>query len=85
MSVHGSRWVAVDPLITNRIWTAMGLDPATTLHDIRWGEQYGDDFFWVFEISGSVPASHNGGYHASHSMRQGSVGFRVWHDRGRLE
>lgn len=52
---------AVDSLITNRIWTAMGLDPATTLHDIRWGEQYGADFVWVFEISGSVPASHNGG------------------------
>ncbi|MEE3920318.1 hypothetical protein V2I01_25345 [Micromonospora sp. BRA006-A] len=29
--------VAVDSLVTNRIWTAMGLDPATTLHDIRWG------------------------------------------------
>ncbi|MHB8961144.1 MAG: fucose isomerase, partial [Candidatus Limnocylindrales bacterium] len=25
--------VAVDALVTNRIWTAMGLDPATTLHD----------------------------------------------------
>src|SRR5690606_23264043 len=32
--------VAVDSLVTNRIWTAMGLDPATTLHDIRWGEEY---------------------------------------------
>ena len=32
--------VAVDALVTNRIWTAMGLDPATTLHDIRWGEEY---------------------------------------------
>jgi hypothetical protein len=62
--------VAVDSLVTNRIWTAMGLDPATTLHDIRWGEQYGDDFVWVFEISGSVPASHNGGYDKSYSMRQ---------------
>src|SRR5699024_7408690 len=25
--------VAVDALATNRIWTAMGMDPATTLHD----------------------------------------------------
>ena len=41
-------------LITNRVWTAMGLDPATTLHDIRWGKQYGDDFVWVFEISGAA-------------------------------
>ncbi len=49
--------VAVDALITNRIWTAMGLDPATTLHDVRWGEEYDGRFVWVFEISGSVPPS----------------------------
>ena len=67
--------VAVDSLITNRIWTAMGLDPATTLHDIRWGEQYGTEFVWVFEISGSVPASHNGGYDKSYSMRQPPMYF----------
>ncbi|GGO20985.1 fucose isomerase [Micromonospora parathelypteridis] len=67
--------VAVDSLVTNRIWTAMGLDPATTLHDIRWGERYGDDFVWVFEISGSVPASHNGGYDKSYSMRQPPMFF----------
>ena len=47
--------VAVDALVTNRIWTAMGFDPATTLHDVRWGEQYGDEFVWVMMISGSVP------------------------------
>src|SRR3712207_7349638 len=42
------------------IWTAMGLDPSTTLHDIRWGADHDGRFVWVFEISGSVPASHNG-------------------------
>jgi len=67
--------VAVDSLVTNRIWTAMGLDPATTLHDIRWGEDYEDRFVWVLEISGSVPASHNGGYEKSHSMRQPPMFF----------
>jgi L-fucose isomerase-like protein len=67
--------VAVDSLVTNRIWTAMGFDPATTLHDIRWGDRYGDDFVWVFEISGSVPASHNGGYDKSYSMRQPPMYF----------
>ncbi len=30
----------VDELITNRCWTALGLDPSTTLHDVRWGEHY---------------------------------------------
>ncbi|OHX07039.1 fucose isomerase [Micromonospora sp. WMMB235] len=67
--------VAVDSLVTNRIWTAMGLDPATTLHDIRWGQQYGEHFVWVFEISGAVPASHNGGYDRSYSMRQPPMYF----------
>ena len=67
--------VAVDSLITNRIWTAMGLDPATTLHDIRWGEEYDGRFVWVLEISGSVPASHNGGYQNSYSMRQPPMYF----------
>ncbi|MGI8768346.1 MAG: hypothetical protein ACR2I1_04465 [Propionibacteriaceae bacterium] len=72
--------VAVDALVTNRIWTAMGLDPATTLHDVRWGEEYdvpghGLEFVWVFEISGSVPASHNGGYDKSYSMRQPPMFF----------
>lgn len=67
--------VAVDSLVTNRIWTAMGLDPATTLHDIRWGEDYDDTFVWVLEISGAVPASHNGGYGKSWSMRQPPMFF----------
>jgi L-fucose isomerase-like protein len=67
--------VAVDALVTNRIWTAMGLDPATTLHDIRWGEEYDGEFVWVFEISGSVPASHNGGYDKSYAMRQNPMFF----------
>lgn len=67
--------VAVDSLVTNRIWTAMGLDPATTLHDIRWGEDYDGQFVWVFEISGSVPASHNGGYDKSYAMRQPPMFF----------
>ncbi|MEV6104174.1 fucose isomerase [Streptomyces sp. NPDC051940] len=67
--------VAVDALVTNRIWTAMGLDPATTLHDIRWGAEYGGEFVWVFEISGSVPAAHNGGYDKSWSMRQPPMYF----------
>src|SRR5688572_12021221 len=57
----------VDALVTNRVWTSMGLDPATTLHDIRWGRHYKDnaidDFVWVLEISGAAPPSHfAGGY-----------------------
>ncbi len=52
----------LDALITNRVWTAMGLDPVTTLHDLRYGERYRengvDDFVWVFMISGAAPPTH---------------------------
>jgi hypothetical protein len=68
--------VAADALVTNRVWTAMGLDPATTLHDVRWGEEYDGQFVWVFEISGSVPPSHfERGYAEAVSMRQNPVYF----------
>ncbi|MEO5886855.1 MAG: fucose isomerase, partial [Anaerolineales bacterium] len=70
----------VDALITNRVWTSMGLDPATTLHDVRWGRHYKDDhvddFVWVFEISGAVPPSHfEAGYAGAISERQPSMYF----------
>src|SRR5699024_3390051 len=54
--------VAVDALITDRVWRAMGLVPDNTLHDVRWGEEYDGQFVWVYEISGSVPGSHLGGW-----------------------
>jgi len=69
---------AVDAVITNRVWTAMGLDPSTTLHDIRWGDPYGDDYVWVFEISGAVPPSHLvDGYAGAVSERQSPMYFRL--------
>lgn len=69
---------AVDAVITNRVWTAMGLDPSTTLHDVRWGDPYGDQYVWVFEISGSVPPSHlAGGYGGAVSERQPSMYFAL--------
>ena len=79
--------VAVDALATNRIWTAMDFDPATTLHDLRWGEDYSgsdghggtvDEFVWVFEISGAAPASHFiDGYAGAVSERQPPMYFRL--------
>ena len=71
---------AVDVLVTNRVWTAMGFDPSTTLHDIRWGRHFSgsgvDDFVWVFEISGAAPASHFvGGYAGAVSERQPPMFF----------
>ncbi|MDZ4046651.1 MAG: fucose isomerase [Rhodoglobus sp.] len=67
--------VAVDALITDRVWTAMGLEPDNTLHDVRWGEEFDGQFVWVYEISGSVPASHLGGWDRAEGWRQGPVFF----------
>jgi hypothetical protein len=72
----------LDGLITDRVWTAMGLAPDNTLHDLRWGDadQSGttSDYVWVFEISGAVPPSHfEGGYAGASSERQPSMYFRL--------
>jgi hypothetical protein len=71
---------AVDALVTNRVMTTLGFDPATTLHDIRWGAPYSgnglNDFIWVFEISGAVPPSHLvNGYAGAISERQPPMYF----------
>ena len=70
----------VDAVLTNRVWSDMGLDPSTTLHDVRWGapvEESGvSEFVWVFEISGAVPASHlTGGYAGAVGERQPPMYF----------
>jgi hypothetical protein len=70
----------VDELITNRCWTALGLDPSTTLHDVRWGEHYKgdgiDDFVWLLQISGAAPANHFvDGYAGARSERQPAMYF----------
>lgn len=71
---------AVDALLANRVWTSLGFDPATTLHDVRWGERYVSDdldaFVWAFEISGAVPAAHlEGGYRGATGHRQPPMFF----------
>jgi hypothetical protein len=70
----------LDAMLTNRIWRAMGFDPATTLHDLRYGEHYRgdgiDDFIWVLMISGGAPPSHfTGGYTGASSQRQPAMYF----------
>jgi hypothetical protein len=72
----------VDAIVSNRVLTAMHLDPATTLHDVRWGEHYKgdgiDNFVWVYQISGAVPPSHiAGGYPKARSERQPPMYFRL--------
>ena len=76
----------VDALVTNLCWKVLGLDPATTLHDVRWGEHYKgpgangdgaiDAFVWLLQISGAAPANHfAGGYAGATSERQPAMYF----------
>jgi hypothetical protein len=66
----------LDALITKRVWTAMGYNSDTTLHDVRWGDWYNDEYVWVFLISGSAPPSHfKDGYLGASSERQPSMYF----------
>jgi L-fucose isomerase-like protein len=69
---------ALDALITHRVWNALGLPPETTLHDLRYGEEFDGEFVWVFEISGAAPAAHHvDGYAGSVSERQPPMYFRL--------
>lgn len=70
----------LDALVTNRIWNALGYDPETTLHDVRYGAPFAvngkEEFVWVFEISGAVPPQHLiGGYAGAVSERQPPMYF----------
>jgi L-fucose isomerase-like protein len=72
----------LDALITNRLWRKLGYDPETTLHDVRWGEQYAgggmDEYVWVFLISGAAPPQHFiGGWQGASSERQPAMYFRM--------
>lgn len=70
----------IDALLTDILWTGLGIDPSNTLHDVRWGAPVRDAgvdaFVWVFEISGAAPASHFiGGYAGATGERQPPMYF----------
>jgi L-fucose isomerase-like protein len=68
----------LDALVTHRIWRRLGFDPETTLHDVRYGEDYNGQFVWVFEISGAAPPKHFiGEYAGVVSERQPPMYFRL--------
>jgi hypothetical protein len=72
----------LDALITHRIWRHLGLAPETTLHDVRYGEEFEvngrNEFVWVFQISGAAPPAHFiGGYSGAVSERQPPMYFRL--------
>lgn len=72
----------LDGLMTNHVHSALNQPVENTLHDLRWGDrdQSGttDDYVWVFEISGAVPASHFAkGWAGATGERQPPMYFRL--------
>ncbi|MEX2358835.1 MAG: fucose isomerase, partial [Pirellulaceae bacterium] len=69
----------LDAILIQRLHRALGQPVETTLHDLRWGcpDESGttDQYVWVFEISGSAPAEHLGGWDRCHGYRQPPMYF----------
>ncbi|MFN0125163.1 MAG: fucose isomerase [Verrucomicrobiales bacterium] len=66
----------LDGLLTQRVHEALGQPVENTLHDVRWGEEYGGSFVWVFLISGAAPPAHFiGGWKGAHGYRQPAMYF----------
>jgi hypothetical protein len=66
----------LDGLLTKRVHTALGQPVESTLHDVRWGAPYGDDYVWVLLISGGAPPAHYiGGWKGTEGFRQPAMYF----------
>lgn len=66
----------LDGLLTQRVHEALGQPVENTLHDVRWGEDYGGVFVWVLLISGAAPPAHFiGGWKGAHGYRQPAMYF----------
>ncbi len=66
----------LDALLTERVHRALGQPVENTLHDVRWGEKFGEDYVWVFLISGAAPPAHFiGGWKGAHGYRQPAMYF----------
>jgi hypothetical protein len=80
---------AVDLVLSNPLWKALGEDPSANQEDVRWSRRYSgavktaqgelhlrDEEIWVELLSGSSPASHfENGYASAESFRQDPIYF----------
>jgi len=66
----------LDGIMTRRVHSALGQPVENTLHDVRYGELYGDDYVWVLLISGAAPPAHFvGGWKGAEGHRQPAMYF----------
>jgi len=66
----------LDAVLTRRVHASLAQPVESTLHDIRWGEEFAGEFVWVFLISGAAPPAHFiGGWKGAHGYRQPAMYF----------
>ncbi|MEO6784495.1 MAG: fucose isomerase [Chthoniobacteraceae bacterium] len=66
----------LDGLLTQRVHRALGQPVENTLHDVRWGAEFGGEYVWAFLISGAAPPAHFiGGWKGAEGFRQPAMYF----------
>ncbi|MCP4750510.1 MAG: hypothetical protein GY866_06430 [Proteobacteria bacterium] len=65
----------VPQVLMHDILVGKGMPPETTLHDIRWGDEWKERFVWALEISGGAPPAHFGGWDKTTVHRQPPMYF----------
>jgi len=72
---EGDLGSGVPQVVMKEILIKKGMQPESTLHDVRWGDFFEGKFVWVFEISGGAPPAHWGGWKNTHIYRQPPMYF----------
>ncbi len=72
---EGDLGSGIPQLLMNDIYERKGMDPETTLHDVRWGREWEDKYVWVLLISGAAPPQHFGGWKKANVYRQPAMYF----------
>jgi hypothetical protein len=65
----------IPQVLMHDILIKKGMPPETTLHDVRWGDEWERKFVWVLEISGGAPPAHFGGWDKTTVYRQTPMYF----------
>lgn len=72
---EGDLGSAVPQMLMNEIYQRKGMEPETTLHDVRWGRDWEGRFVWVLLISGAAPPAHWNGWKNTTVYRQPAMYF----------
>jgi len=72
---EGDLGSGIPQVLMSEILGRKEMPPETTLHDVRWGDEWEGRYVWVFEISGGAPPAHWGGWGNTHVHRQPAMYF----------